>query len=35
MARKDAQAVELDDHSPSKVAVDKSVKDAEFVTDVE
>lgn len=35
MARKDAQAVELDDHSPSKVAVDESVEDTDFVIDVE
>lgn len=35
MARKDAQAVELDDHSPSEVAVDESVEDGDFVTDVE
>lgn len=35
MARKDAQAVELDNHSPSEVAVDEIVEDADFVTDVE
>ncbi|KAM0295064.1 hypothetical protein ACHAPM_011125 [Fusarium culmorum] len=35
MARKNAEAVELDDHSTSEVAVDESVEDVDFVTDVE
>ncbi|WXC40239.1 hypothetical protein QX201_000078 [Fusarium graminearum] len=35
MACKNAEAVELDDHSTSEVAVDESVEDVDFVTDVE
>ncbi|KAI6762305.1 hypothetical protein HG531_002858 [Fusarium graminearum] len=35
IACKNAEAVELDDHSTSEVAVDESVEDVDFVTDVE
>ncbi|KAF5962446.1 ankyrin repeat domain-containing protein [Fusarium bulbicola] len=35
MACQNVEAVELDDHSTSEVAVDESVEDVDFVTDVE
>ncbi|KAF5532738.1 ankyrin repeat domain-containing protein [Fusarium phyllophilum] len=35
MVRKNAEAVELNDHSTNEVAVNESVQDVDFVTDVE